>query len=676
MLEKFKINGMKIIMTNKNSKSNGQFSIMYINLIIIAFQLVFNGHANAQAWSVMGENLLHEGKPSFLIGANYLPSQHWLTILRTWDGEVVEHDMQAMQSVGIRCIRFFPLWSLIQTQPDKLDKAVLANLDKLIEIAGRHGIQLQITPLTGFISGGMYFPKWATGNLFKDENMIRAEEFYMEEMARRYGTNPVVQAFDLGNESNVMIGGNHFEVTPEQVAQWMGRIRTAFKKGAPGALFTVSPGTGMDQYYTNETLSKNSDFMVVHPYIYWHGTLKLDPWIGQRTLYDSNYMIEWAAMMGKPVVVQENGASEEWLPEQDISSFLSINFLSNWAEGASGFLWWSSHDIDQKFRIPDDIFMLDRSSYTYKEGRFSDLEYAMGLFDIRNNPKPCTLEFKHSAEMVEQLGNGWTDLLPVCYILVPENHDDYPETMLHLITPFAIAKQTHFDVKMLYENVPVPADAAAIVIAGFKLSAAGKQNVGQYLTGGGTVYQSKEQDFAQDKIQTNPAKQEVDAPQFRVLRRTGGMTLEGKVRVNAKLSIQPIISAPKEQSLLAEPLVYTRAPVGKGTYYFFSGNLEEGLRSAYNPWDSDNSNLIYSAFRPATAIDISSKLVELFHKRKGDSEILVLINHSNTKQETEVYSAKPIALKNRITGSLVGEGFRISVSVEPLQVLILDLKHL
>src|SRR5665648_284409 len=207
---------MKIIRTNKNSKSNGQFSIMYINLLIIAFQLVFNGYANAQAWSVKGENLLHEGKPAFLIGANYLPSQHWLTILRTWDGEVVEHDMQAMQSIGIRCIRYFPLWSLIQTQPDKLDNAVLANLDKLIEIVGRHGIQMEIAPLTGFMSGGMYFPKWVTGNIFKDENLINAEEFYMEAMARRYGNNPVVQAFDLGNESNCMIGGNHFDVTPAE----------------------------------------------------------------------------------------------------------------------------------------------------------------------------------------------------------------------------------------------------------------------------------------------------------------------------------------------------------------------------------------------------------------------------------------------------------------------------
>ncbi|HUW93869.1 MAG TPA: hypothetical protein VMV74_11945, partial [Bacteroidales bacterium] len=479
-----------------------------------------------------------------------------------------------------------------------------------------------------------------------------------------------------GNESNVMIGGNHFDVTPDEVAKWMGRISSAFRKGAPGALFTVSPGTGLDQYYTNETLAKNSDFMVVHPYIYWQGTLKLDPWIGQRTLYGSNYMIEWTAMMGKPVVVQENGASEEWLPDWDIPSFLRINFLSNWAEGASGFLWWSSHNIDQNFRIPDDIFLPDRSSATYKEGRFPDLEYSMGLFDTGNNPKPYALELKHSAEMVERLGQGWTDLLPVCYILVPENHDDFSETMLRLITPFTLAKQAHFDVKMLYENVPVPADAAAIVIAGFKLSAAGKQNVGQYLAGGGTVYQSQEQDFALDQIRTGPVQQAVDNPQFFVKKQAGGMTLEGKVTVNAKFNINPLITAPKEQRLLAEPLVYTRAPSGKGTYYFFSGNIEEGLRSSYDPWDSDNSNLIYSAFRPAKAINISSKLVELFHKRKGDSEILVLINHSNTKQETEVFSTKNIALKDRITDRQIGEGFRIPLSVEPLQVQILDLKHL
>jgi hypothetical protein len=633
--------------------------------------------ALAQSSPTVGNKyLMVNGKPTFLSGVNYLPSKHWLTILRNWDVDVVERDMQAMQSIGVRIIRFFPLWSMVQPQPDKLDKVVLANLDKILEIAGRHDIQFQITPLTGFMSGGMYFPKWATGNIFKDEDMIKAEEFYMEEMARRFGENPNVQAFDLGNESNVMIGANKFKVTPEEVAKWMGRISAAFKRGAPKGLFTVSPGTGLDQYYTNETLAKNSDFMVVHPYIYWHGTLRLDPWIGQRTLYDSNYMIEWTSIMGKPVMVQENGASEEWLPGPDIPNFLRINMFSNWAEGATGFLWWSSHDIDQAFRIPSDIFMIDRSHYTYKEGRFSDLEYTEGLFDINNNPKPAAIEFKRSAEQVEKLGQGWNDLLPVCYILIPEVHNNFAETMLQLITPFTLAKQAHFDVKMWYENTPIPKDAAAVVIAGFKLTAAGKQHVGQYLNSGGTVYQSKEQDFSKDLIQTNPVVQKVANPQFEVLRQAGGMTLEGKVQIGAKFNINPITNAPNGQIILKEPKIFARAPVGKGTYFFFSGNLEEGLRAIYNPWDNDNSNLIYSAFRPTDAIDVSSKFVELFHKKKGNSEILVLINHSNKKQDTEIYSTKAISLQNQLNGRQIGEGFRIPVSIEPLEVLILDLKRM
>ena len=667
---------MKIIRIYKNFNSYGHFSITCIKLIAIVFMLITNEHVDAQAWSVKDNSILYQGRPGFLVGANYLPSKHWLTILRNWDEKVVENDMQAMQSIGIRCIRFFPLWSLVQTKPDKLDSAVLSNLDKLIEIAGRYGIQIQITPLTGFISGGIYFPKWVKGNIFKDDKLIKAEEFYMETMARKYGNNSVVQSFDLGNESNVMIEFNNFEVTPADVANWMGRLSSAFRKGAPGALFTVSPGTGLDQYFTNETLAKNSDFMVVHPYIYWQGTLNLDPWIGQRTLYGLNYLIEWTAMMGKPVVVQEIGASEEWLPEWDISSFLKINFLNSWAEGASGFLWWSSHDIDQNFRIPNDIFFPDRSAPSYKEGRFHSLEYSMGLFDTRNNPKPYAHEFKHCAEVVERLGHGWTDILPVCYVLVPENHDDFSETMLHLITPFTLAKQAHFDVKLLYENISVPSDAAAVVISGFKLSSAGKRNIDQYLTRGGTVYQSKIQDFALDQIRVGPVQQVIENPQFIVKKRAGGMTLESKITVKAKLTIQPLIDYPEEQSLLHEPLVFTRASVGEGTYYFFSGNLEEGLRGSYNPWNTDNSNLIYSALRPAKTIDISSKYVELFHKRNGDSEILVLINHSNTKQDTEVFSARKIVLKDWITGSQIGSGFRIPVSVGPLNVLILDLKQL
>lgn len=632
-------------------------------------------HASTQSWQVEGGRLLHDGQPVFLSGANYLPSKHWLTILRNWDGAVVEHDMQAMQSIGVKCIRFFPLWSLIQLQPDKLDPVALANLDKLIAIAGNHGISLELAPLTGFMSGGMYFPKWATGNLFTDEAMIQAEEFYMEQMARRYGRNPNVQAFDLGNESNIMIYGNKFQVTPEQVARWMARISAAFRKGAPGALFTVSQGTGMDRYYNSETLSKNSDFMVVHPYIEWHGTLKLDPWIGQRTLYDCNFMIEWAGMTGEPVLVQEVGASEEWLPAADIPGFLRVNFLSAWAEGGVGFFWWSSHDIEQSFRVPDDIVMVDRSIWTYKEGRFSDLEYAMGLFDVDNRPKPSAMEFKHCATLVEQLGQGWTNRLPVCYILVPEAHDDFAETMLRLINPFVLAKQAHFDVKLHYENAPIPETAAAVVIAGFKLSAAGRESVGEYLRNGGAVYQSQAQDFAPEQIHVSPTPHEVDHPQFMVQRRLGGMTTEQPLRIGAKLTIQTITSAPRGQVILDKPAVFARAPVGKGTYYFFSGNLEEGLRGAYNPWENDESDLIYSALRPAGAIEVSSKLVELFHKQKGASELLVLVNHSNTKQDTEIFSPEAISLRDHFGGRLVGEGFTIPISLEPMEVRLLKLKR-
>ena len=646
----------------------------FVFLIAIVCSLACN-HLNAQEWRVNGNQLLSNDKPTFLSGVNYLPSTHWLTILRNWDANVVEQDMKAMQSIGVRGIRFFPLWSLMQPQPNKLDDKVLDNLDKLLTIAGKYGIQFQITPITGFMSGGIYYPKWATGNIFLDEDMIKAQEFYMEELAKRYGNNPNVQAFDLGNESNVMIGANKFIVTPEQVAKWMGRISAAFKRGAPNALFTVSPGTGLDKYYTNEVLAKNSDFIVVHPYIYWHGTLQQDPWIGQRTLYDTNYMIEWTSMMGKPVMVQENGASEEWLPGSDIPNFLNINMLSNWAEGAVGFLWWSSHDIDQNFKIPSDIFMLDRSHYTYKEGRLSDLEYTLGLFDIENNAKPAAVQFKHSAELVEKLGQGWNDLLPVCYILVPEKHDNFAETMLHLINPFVLAKQAHFDVKMCYENSPIPSDAAAAVIAGFKLSANGKKSVGKYLSNGGTVYQSNFQDFANDQIITNPEFQEVDNSQFLVMRRLGGMTLESKIKIGAKFSFQPITKAPSDDYILSKPQIFTRAKVDKGTYFLFSGNLEAGLRNTYNPWDNDNSNLIYSVLRP-DAIDLSSKFVELFHKQKGNSEILVLVNHSNTKQETEIYSTKAISVQIQQSGRQLGEGFRIPISVEPLEVVILNLKHI
>lgn len=142
---------MKRIKRCKNTNFNEQTSSKYTGLVILF--LLFYASVSAQVWKVERDQLLRDGKPSFLSGVNYLPSKNWLTILRNWDGNVVERDMQVLQSIGVHGIRFFPLWSMVQPQPDKLDPVILANLEKLLEIAGRHQIQFQITPLTAICLG-------------------------------------------------------------------------------------------------------------------------------------------------------------------------------------------------------------------------------------------------------------------------------------------------------------------------------------------------------------------------------------------------------------------------------------------------------------------------------------------------------------------------------------------
>ena len=59
--------------------------------------------------------------PAFLVGANYVPSHDWHTTLENWDAAAVDADLGALSRVGVRCLRVFPLWPLLQPSPDRVD---------------------------------------------------------------------------------------------------------------------------------------------------------------------------------------------------------------------------------------------------------------------------------------------------------------------------------------------------------------------------------------------------------------------------------------------------------------------------------------------------------------------------------------------------------------------------
>ena len=649
------------------------------------------------AWGIRGRHLTLDGEPVFLSGVNYVPSRGWLTHLDSWDAEAVDRDFEGLKRVGVKAIRYLPLWHQLQPTPERADPTSLERLDKVIELAEQHGLFVQLGILNSWMSGGTFLPSWANGNLFKDPAIIAGELALVRDIAQRYTGRRILQSYDIGNELNVLEGRMNLELDRMAVEAWQAQIVDSIRQHAPGSLVVNGVGTGYSESFNIDSIAQSTDYMAAHSYPYFHGTSRLDPWLGQRTTYSTNYIVSWAEMTGKPVLMQELGASQQWVPPGNIPNYLTLTFLSNWLEGAAGYLWWCSHDIDPSFAVPDEgLYKEYSTARVQRENKFSELNYDMGILDNDNRPKPAAEAFELSTGIVEELGVDWTNRLPVCYVLVPEGYE-YESTMIQLITPFVLVKQVHMDVKLLIEGAAIPQEAAALVIPGFQLSPDGRSQVERYLSAGGTVYQSYFRDFG-DSLTVANEEVVLDHPRLVVTRRAGAMELEQQLVVGASLRVRAVSASAKAETILSIPIqrqvrlerkepdtslfgegdgqgVLFRTRHGSGVYYYLAADLEQALGETYNPWNDDDSDLIYSVLRLQHPVNVGSKYLELHHKSRNGKELVALLNHSPEFVEAMLRLGTGVRAVDAFTGLVqAGTAEETAVRLKPGGVQFLFLQ--
>ncbi len=639
------------------------------------------------AWGVQGGFLTLDGEPKFLSGVNYVPSKGWLTHLDLWDPSAVDQDLAALKQAGVQVIRYLPLWHQLQPDPRGADALALQRVDRVIDMAEKHGIHVQLGIINSWMSGGTFLPPWANGNLFTDPEIVAGQLALARDLASRYSDRRIVQGFDLGNELNVLENQMRLDLEPADTDRWQRGIVAEVRRNAPGALIVNGVGTGYSRVFNIDSIASSTDYMAAHSYPYFHGTSRLDPWLGQRTTYSTNYIITWAEMTGKPVLMQELGASAQWVRPATIPKYLELTFLSNWLEGAAGYLWWCSHDLPAGFTVADEGLFKEYSTPRVRlENRFSALNYDMGLLGNDNRPKPAARAFKAAAGLVDRLGVDWQDRLPVCYILVPADYE-YEATMIDLITPFVLAKQAHMDVKLVREGLPVPGDAAAVVVSGFSLSDRGRRQVANYLAAGGTVLQSFFKDFGAG-LQLGSERVLADLPQLRVVTRAGAMEVGQRLDLATPIRFREVVASGGVETILSvakaqkDPTsreeadtdwfgeeegrgVLFRAEHDGGTYYYLAANIEEELKNTYDPWEEDDSAAVYSVLRPSHPVDVDSKYVELFHKARGGEELVAVLNHSPRFVDAILQVGPGVRAVDVTDGSVLDRNGEVILRLEP-----------
>ena len=658
---------------------------LFLAQVAIVAALLLSAASAQSNWSVQGRYLAQNGSPVFLSGVNYIPSDGWLLILKNWNPASVDRDMAALHNLGITSVRFPPLWPLLEPTPNRVDPVMLSHLNQLVTIAYRNKISVQVGAITGWMSGASFLPRWAGGNIFTDPRLVHSEELMASAVARTLKNNPGLQGYDFGNEVNVLVGSMHLHVTQQQASDWMHSIYGTLHHEDPRHPITNGVGS-FGGTFDIDPIAADADFMSVHYYPYFSSTILQDPWIGQRTTYGVDYLVAYAAMTGKPVLVQETGVSQDWMPALEIPKYLRLTLMSTWAEGAAGYFWWGSNEISHADHPLAQYVNLSDSMSMFAQGEFPPIEYSFGLLTTQDQSKPVALEYARWNAVIRQLGLGWKNDLPVAYLLYPDHPND-SMARINTATAFTLAKEAHLEVRMWPEDKPIPKDAASVVIAGFSLSDQGKSMVTQYLHRGGVVYQSQHCNFPQ-VLTVNRTINETDKPVFVAAQAAGMFSIGQHIRVNAPLQLLNASPVSGQQVtillgvLAPEPPdtshhfqvpsrgILFRAAIDGGTYYYLAANLEQALARTYNPWQEDDSNLIYSVLNPAALVGIDSKYVELEAKSRGNQRLFLLLNHSNRFQDVVFRSVTPLHLENYITHAALGEGTGIPIRLMPGEVLV------
>jgi endo-1,4-beta-mannosidase len=315
-------------------------------------------------------------------GVNYIPRKNWLFCWEDWDKQSVVDDLEAVRSLGMDHIRAHCLWPIFQPGINHVSERVLDHLNDLMDAADHAGLDVELSVLSGWMSGNAYMPAWTTPlekncNVFVNPDVIEGEKLLFKRLADVVGRHQRFMGFDMGNEMSVLLNHGN-KITSDQAAAWTEEMY--------GYLNTIAPGkfhvNGLDHTvwwtdiaFTRPLVANTGGASIVHSYPYFSGALKRYGYDGVGTLHLVEYNAELAyayqTSLDRRVWVEEMGATSEWMPESYMPEYAN-QVLHNAAHTGTiwGFTWWCSHDIDPNIK------------------GFKSLEYKLGLIDQNNHVKP------------------------------------------------------------------------------------------------------------------------------------------------------------------------------------------------------------------------------------------------------------------------------------------------
>lgn len=293
--------------------------------------------------------LERSGKPFVPWGFNYdhddkgdLLEDYWA---EDWDR--MAEDFREMKALGANVVRIHLQVAKFLEAPDRAHETNLARLAKLLDLAERTGLYLDVTGLGCYHKQDV--PPWF--DALDEQGRWRAQAFFWEKVAARCAGRPVVFCYDLMNEPVVPggkrkagdwlgpgFGGKHFvqvisldqakRPRPEVAAAWVKQLVAAVRKHDTTTLITVGlvpwslDRPGITSGFVPEKIAPHLDFIAVHLY-------------PEKGKVDEALATLKGFAVGKPVVIEETFPLKCGL--EDFGRFRkeSVRHAAGWI----GFYW-------------------------------------------------------------------------------------------------------------------------------------------------------------------------------------------------------------------------------------------------------------------------------------------------------------------------------------------------
>jgi Cellulase (glycosyl hydrolase family 5) len=416
------------------------------------------------------------------IGANFWSRAGGPRMWQRYDAAVVREELATLAEHGCDVTRSFCFWPDFVPEPGVLDEDAAAHFADFLDASAEAGLGTIPTFLVGHMSGENWDPAWRRGrDLYRDLGLVAEEAWFAAEIVRRFGAHPAVVGWLVSNEMP-LYGG---PATSDEITAWARILVQAVRSG--GATQPVSLGDGAwgveaggeDNGFSLRALAPLVDF--VGPHVY---PMQDDP---VRQSLAAAFACELAGGFGRPVVLEEFGASSDFGSDEHIAGYYRQVLATTLLAGARGWLAWCNADFDD---------LAGEDPY-----RHHPFELHFGLTDRHGAPKRQLEALAEFAGLVRGLEpDGWERIAGEVAIVVPEHLEgSIPFTAPayrtdlrdDLFQAYVAAREADLPVALVRERDGIPASARLYLAPCAKLlTAPGVEQLAELARGGATVYLS------------------------------------------------------------------------------------------------------------------------------------------------------------------------------------------